>query len=98
MFQIHYRYVRQTPRAQGHRRIKLGRNRIGWVLEEIEAHFEKLTLSRDPADIPERERRGDRTRRPYFIGLRERTSPGAGIDGLIGRFWSAETRHNTRPL
>jgi len=39
------------------------------VPEEIEVHFEKLALSRDPADIPERERRGDQTRRPYFIGL-----------------------------
>ncbi len=33
-------------------RVKLGQNRIGWVLEEIEAHLEKLALNRDTADIP----------------------------------------------
>ena len=31
-------------------RVKLGQNRVGWVLEEVEAHFQRLAGERDTAD------------------------------------------------
>ncbi len=33
-------------------RVKLGQNRVGWVLEEVEAHLQRLVDKRDAADTP----------------------------------------------
>ena len=32
------------------KRVRLGQNRVGWVLAEIEAHLEELILNRDAVD------------------------------------------------
>ena len=33
-------------------RVKLGQCRVGWVLEEVEEHLQKLADKRDTADTP----------------------------------------------